>query len=29
MTAMQSEIKALNDKVFGIPEEEKKKDWRA
>jgi hypothetical protein len=26
MTAMQSEIKALNDKVFGIPEEEKKKD---
>ena len=25
MTAMQSEIKALNDKVFGIPEEEKKK----
>ena len=26
ITAMQSEIKALNDKVFGIPEEEKKKD---
>ncbi len=25
ITAMQSEIKALNDKVFGIPEEEKKK----
>ena len=25
MTAMQSEIKALNDKVFGIPEEEKEK----
>ena len=29
ITAMQSEIKALNDKVFGVPEEEenkKKKD---
>ena len=25
ITAMQSEIKALNDKVFGIPEEEKEK----
>ena len=25
MTVMQSEIKALNDKVFGVPEEEKEK----
>ena len=25
ITAMQSEIKALNDKVFGVPEEEKEK----
>jgi septal ring factor EnvC (AmiA/AmiB activator) len=25
ITAMQSEIKALNDKVFGVPEEEKDK----
>ena len=25
ITAMQSEIKALNDKVFGVPEEENKK----
>ena len=26
ITAMQSEIKALNDKVFGLPEEEEEKD---